>query len=478
MAYANDLYVLWDYVVSLAPELKPNSIAYKSVRSFTDIIGHKNRDGYSLTDALTKWTQVMTARGVSPSTRLSYLTKLHSFYKSAVKLGLLEYQSIFDPFLDEAREQKDNPVEQGTLASEICLRLVADRSLTETDRKLRDLLMLSVYDCGANPMDAVFFKKTDLPSLPQISAIIKANSLNPQQQYAIALDQNRDRANTVTKNIRTALTRLLATYGYKGSVKDFAAEAWLEAATTLGYTDSAIKTAIKEVPARCSYIEKAQPEDVLASDLAKMSADVANYFEDYTERWYLVRLNRVVASVTERRKKSGAGRDRAAELIGDALRKDSLATETFFPYQELTRRVGKKLKTVSKPYISGFMFIRTSAPKLPAIAAEIIDWGRLTRRSRRSDAPYAIVADREMERFKTAVGLMTAASNIRVENMPAVRPGDKVVVRGSGYEDRMFEVGDVQAAKGGASAKLTLLCPNGLKLVIDNTPDIEIIDHD
>ena len=126
----------------------------------------------------------------------------------------------------------------------------------------------------------------------------------------------------------------------------------------------------------------------------------------------------------------------------------------FYPYEDLFRRVGKKIRKFSKPYISNFMFFKASEPVTCELEPEIKEYGRIIKGPERRSSAYAVVPPAEMDRFRKAVGCFSDDCQVEVEDFPALRKGDKIGITGFDAV-RPYEIDSVIDGKTGEK-KVTL----------------------
>ena len=438
----NQLPQFFDFVVSRGEE----GISAKAARAFAGAVGAPNAATLTLPQALLKFSQ-LTARGqrLSRNTRLQYLRRLHTLYISAVKQGLFGYaeEAGFTQLIAALGAEGAPEAATRLTASALCRRMAAVGQESEHDAMLADLLLLSVYDRGTSLRDAVHrHKGADV--LPHVRAIVRRHQQAPQQQYVFQLAQWREREASATAAVSRQLNELLRRYAYEGSLPDLSAEAWIEAATACGIPDAEIRAAVRHVPAAYSYLADVAPAELSAERLARIEADVAGWFADYTERWYVVRLLRTPGGLRGAAAPQKGARKApkvvatptsvSAERIKECLADEAAGVEAFFPYQELVKKVGKRLEKYSRPYISSFIFLRLSHSMIPDVAKVIADYGRFVKSRCSSTSHYSIIADTAMADFRQAIGYLDSGAAVEITEVAVPAPGDVVGLAAYGPE--------------------------------------------
>ena len=420
----------WQHVVSELNSDTLSPTAAKAIKSFIADFRQCNLPYHSIDSAILKWHELMTAADCySPSTRSQYLRQLQRFYRDAARAALIHSTDIFRTLLSApttAEPTSDGATAKSALA--ILRSIALSTTLPPRQQAAADILLLGLLAGGLPPGEAAQLRR-DAPGmdLPLARAIRQRHRESPQQLYAVPLDQWRRRPAAVAREVEALLQPLLAGQGYAGPLNDVAARAWVEAAAIGGYTDPQIRASVHHTPAAYAHLDFVEPAQLTEADRTAMAAAVATAVIDYTEQWHVITLRPIPAGA--KGKQPRTGRERSAEQISKALAASQIAT-TFYPYEELVKRMGKKLQKYSRPYIAGFMFFKSSEPAIPAIQPLIKQWGSVMRGPDRQSPAYAVVPRTQMEQFQRTIGLFSPDAEVTVEEVEPLRPGDRIGIRG------------------------------------------------
>ena len=442
---SNPLDALGRFVESHTTSADASPASSRAAASFLRAVGAApNRQTLSLGQALDKWVQLMHhANGNTPSVALKYIRLLHTLYKAAVKQGAIAaYDSALFPAL-RSRAEALGPRSASMSAMELCHHLAQPATLPEEHRMAADLVMLAVYGRGQALADVLHTPPASgSDSLPQIADIVRRNRQADQQKYAFLFDRHAARPAAITADAARRVSSMLQrVFAYAGSAAELPAQAWVEAAFAANLTDAEIRAALRQVPAAYSYLADVSPAELSAERLAELTLRVADQYACFTERWYIVRLRRTPApgrrpandakgaKAKPRVTRLGGQSAISADRITAILRREKIAVEAFYPYEEIMRRIGRRRRRYARPYISDVMFLRLSRPLLGEVETLIGPYGRfLTTRTTRA-AEHAVVSDGQMTSFRQAIGYLSPATEVTEETVQLPAEGSRIALR-------------------------------------------------
>lgn len=452
-------------VLELQSVANQRSLTSKAINSFLDAVGEQNLNVLTLGEALTKWSQLMQHRDrLSGQTRLQYLRRMHTLYKSAVKQKEIEtYEDCFNPIIENTPDEKSESGRQKQpSASKLCAKIASVRGSSDNDKQLADIIMLAVYDRGITLSQAINRQRTD-SEIPQVSDIIDNYHQANRQTYVFPLSQWKFRDEVISGDILQGINKFITSnYSYECPVVQLPSEAWVEAAIKCGLSDAEIKAMVGQVPDNYSYLKDVEPAVLSKERIKELTLCVANQFSDRTERWHIIRLARTPGglrqSKTAKGKKQKPSRRKivtptmvSAENIISLLKADKIKVETLYPYQDLVRRVGKRMEQISRPFISDLMFIRLSESQISVVSQAIENYGRFVKSREAGSYRHAIVPDVQMENFQTAIGYFNGENPVEISEVKVPTEGDMIGIMAIDPE-KSFEVEKIVNYKTGKSS--------------------------
>ena len=126
--------------------------------------------------------------------------------------------------------------------------------------------------------------------------------------------------------------------------------------------------------------------------------------------------------------------------------------EVYYPYEEISRRIGKRIEYKRKPVIGDIVFFRYRATEIPGLFREIGDvaW------CYRIGGEYAAIPAESMRRFQQAVGMFTPDYEVGEGGALTLRENEKVVVLGGMFSGLEGEVMEAMKTEKGVVYRLRL----------------------
>ncbi len=120
------------------------------------------------------------------------------------------------------------------------------------------------------------------------------------------------------------------------------------------------------------------------------------------------------------------------DSLGDSCRRP----EVFYPFEEICRRVGKKILRLKKPIINNVVFFRSRMTDVYPLFLNIGDLAWCFTSSRGKDSSYAIIPDVAMSEFMTAIGGFNPEYEVGEIGSIDIKEGDEVILLGSLFGER------------------------------------------
>ncbi len=361
----------------------------KAVRSMRRAVADCNALDVSPDEAAGIWTATMAIRGIRPLTMRRYLESVRALFNKA---GI--------PFSFEATLPSPATRSHPVLPA---VRRLAEKApgMPSPLRLAVDTLLLGLYAGGLALEDVAGLRldsaETDgLMRLPQAKEIIDRHAA-PRRKYLLPLSQGRRTLRQIAAELRRRLAaispelaELVAPDGTQGltdddGLRNLALRLTIDAGLTI--TEAAAFTGR-------TVAGLVAPPDADEEELERLRRHVADAVSDPRPRWYAMRLRRGVSP----------------ESIADRLAEDSPRSkilQTYYPCEEIARRVGKKLSVKTRAYISDVLFFRSDPAGIRPLFRHIGDLAWCYRTSPDPAAPYAAISDRDMRAFQRRIGQFT-----------------------------------------------------------------------
>lgn len=392
-------------------------------------------------DDLRLWLSDMLWLGIAPATRKRYFGRLHSLYLD-FRRGVTPAD---DPF-EAVREVFDAAATVCSAPDDARLKAAKDLAARcmATDGSvaaLSRIFMYLLYDAGT-PLAAVAGMKFDMPhpACDQIAEIIDRQRVSCRRQYVFDLGQCRRRPAQIIRELDAALCHAGRSMGVfadgDGLVVGKIKALWGAFAHKAGVAPAVARAVIGSLPPECAWLSPVRAAEI--DDAGRMAAicRVADFINPATPRWHVMRLRRGVTP-GDIRATVGEGTETAQNA--------SPAVSLYYPMRRIARREGKKLTYHDEPFLPGILFFRTRTDRVAALMARMADKAWCYRTVNTPDAPYAVIPDAEMERFRKYTGCLTPDADVALADARTLGPGTRVRITGGvmeGYEGVVYGRGE------------------------------------
>lgn len=382
----------------------PSAMASKAVRSFSDW-QQTLPDPDSPSDMaviLADWLVWLRVRDLSATTAASYLKALSGLYSRGVKQKLLPPTDAFGILKARLRNESDTLWNRGVTRADLQRMQILTKAIgtQDTPSVAADLLLLSLIQ-GAMPLaETAMIKAADLPFGDEnITAIVRRQHSGSTRQYLFPLHQSRRTPRQLRTEVNALVTKHLIEHDIPlwDSIDDTIAGYWTHAAVTVGHQPHGIARALGTAPGGLPVLGlfgKSQPDADARQDMVH---SVSRMFTHNPMRWYAMRLRRRVSFSDLRQR---------FQRFSEQLQ----APEMFYPIEELSRRVGKKIVFEEKPIIRDIVFFRSKATDIAPMLRYVGDlaWCYTTGGP---GSAYAPISQTQFDAFQRAIGKFAAITS-------------------------------------------------------------------
>lgn len=396
--YKNNHFNPLDYFASAASLASgPTARAYrKAIASISNFLREEGLRYSHLTEHdLRNWLAISLARERSLLTVSYYLDTIAALHNKAVRAGYLPASPHF-----KSVKRLLKSIKTGRSAEPLHpdLKTVASlftRPLTGDARIMTDIMLMRTLMGCASTECAAMLKIGDLsPQHP--AALLAERNADPRRQYIFPLSQSRTTPSRIRAFVEEATADTLDLLRLPRHIYT-PLRIWTEAALSIGISPAHILACLKE----------ADPEVVIPSDLTTLRIAptvllspekienirrrVAAAIVDNPYRWYAMHLRRGVTHA-----------DLQTRLSACQDARERIAA-TYYPVEEISKRIGKKIVSADRPIITSILFFRSRMTDVAGIFREIGDLAWCYR----FDGDYAIIPETEMQRFQHTIGQFT-----------------------------------------------------------------------
>ncbi len=388
-------------------------------------------------DDLRLWLSDMLWHGIAPATRKRYFGRLHSLYLD-FRPGVTPSD---DPF-EAVREVFDAAVAVYSEPDDAQLKAVKDlaarcMAADGSAAALSRIFMYMLYDAGT-PLADVAGMKFDMPrpACDQMAEIIDRQRVSCRRQYVFDLGQCRRRSAQIIRELDAALCHAGRSMGVfadgDGSAVGKIKALWGAFAHKAGVAPAVARAVLGNLPPECAWLSPVRAADIDDADRMAVICRVADFINPAAPRWHVMRLRR------------GVTPDDIRATVGEGT-VASPPVALYYPTRRVARREGKKLTFHDEPFLPGILFFRTRTDRVAALMASMADKAWCYRTVNTPDAPYAVIPDAEMERFRKYTGCLTPDADVALADTRTLGPGTRVRITGGvmeGYEGVVYGRGE------------------------------------
>ena len=379
--------------------------------------------------------------GIAPATRKRYFGRLHSMYLDSCRDETL----VDDPF-ETVREVFDTAGAVCAAPGDARQKAVKDlaarcAAADGSAAALSRIFMYMLYDAGT-PLADVAGMKFDMPRpvCSQMAEMVDRQRVSCRRQYVFDLGQCRRRPAQIIRELDAALGHAGRSWGVfadgDGSAVGKIKALWGAFARKAGVAPAVARAVIGNLPPECAWLSPVRAAEI--DDAGRMAAicRVADFINPAAPRWHVMRLRR------------GVTPDDICATVGEGTETSlytSPSVALYYPTRRVARREGKKLTFHDEPFLPGILFFRTRTDRVAAVMASMADKAWCYRTVNTPDAPYAVIPDAEMERFRKYTGCLPPDANVALADTRTLGPGTRVRVTGGvmeGYEGVVYGRGE------------------------------------
>ncbi len=403
------------------------------------------------------WATELLYRGLAVSTVTRHLNSLNSMVKDAAKEGMMELNNAPRSVAKSLSELSALPLLLDGSVFENTLSLLRSALKEHVDSKynvFHDIVLFSMLN-GALSLDKIaHLRKENLRDYDGYSLSILMRNVSNRRDYIFDLRQSmltsRQLKSAISSGVFSAFKSGFEKSGFDPD--EFVRSLWtacairsgLLASEALGYVGG---SASYSIPGFCT------PASVSADGKDAWISTVNAMLTSEMPKWYVMQMRR------------GVSYDELRKEICDKIRPCPVL---YYPCETILKERGNKKVSEERPFISRTVFFRSYPENVMPMFSIIGDKAWCYRVLGVSGSPYAVIPQRDMERFQRAIGVFTSEVEIHPLNELLPKPGETVILIKAGFGNRPATVEDVIKNEcGSAIFRVKFDTDNGYEFRID-----------
>lgn len=372
---------------------------------------------------LNEWLSWIFCHGYSHGTALTYIVRLSALYGKAVKEGLVKNNGCFASVKRVLKSASPVSLEINSLAN--CFSML--RGLVQIDcsknpvlQLAKDLVLFSLYNGGLSYDQLAKYKKDDYHGFDSNVRAIVDRYYRANNKYLFPLNQSERTPNQLRKSISQLFSDILNVVGIKLTSYDeiLPTDLWALTAMRCGISSADIAGCIDVRNGVNPVYSFAKRNELSSEHKEKIRSHVSRILAKNPEDWYAMQFRPHVDY----------------ERIKDRMKSSGITlAKSFYPMEEIVRRIDKKLVREMRPVIPGLLFFKMRATELQELFFLIGDlaWGY--RYGRSVSSPYAIIPQKSIDEYEKAVGQFVDGMDAHPDGSFQLERGDKVEITGGEF---------------------------------------------
>lgn len=406
-------------------------VAASAVKSFL-ACAKQYRDINDCDEMLKLWVAEMMLDDKKRSTIKTYVDKLHNIYNEWSCDRSDDFPVMLHP------DTTDGSVARAEAESNFRIACsILKKSSDTSELQAFNIFQYLLYNIDASLADVVRLKFGEIGVLcSQVEDILDSIQCSPRRKYVFSLEQGRRRDPQIIRDVVSVLHLFLRSSGMifkTGFSRDSITNIWIVAALKCGITLPEIRAMLKSIPVAFAPLGLVTPAEISVERKNKILCMVADYLNDNTARWFVMRL------------RSGVEPETVYSMLEACMPDEKRKITFYYPTRTIVRRESKRLIKKEIPFLPDILFFKTKIDRVPAMFRCIGSKAWCYRQSSRPNSPYSSISRTEMELFQRSIGRFSDDMDIEfVERDQPFEPGSSVRINGggvmSGHEGVVSEV--------------------------------------
>jgi len=410
---------------------------HKAIASFASFVGTYFRvSDFPSESFLADWFLHMRIQGLTEKTALLYFDVIAALYRETEDNPNDNAYNVFRSVKSRIKSREKSSSFYGLNAQ----TLQRVRDITKNAPYLHgktsvasDILLFSLLNRGMAVMDAAKLKTVDVASGDmEIDALVKRQS-SPRRKYLFDLNQSRLTDKKLKVHVEVLIADFLSLRNIPliQSVDNTIKAIWAYAALNCGISGSEVLSILGSAPYGITELGLCIPAEIDETKKRALAKTVIAPFVDNPLRWYAMKLR---------------PRVNYDDVIGRIANLDDKINrpEFFYPYDEITKRVGKKLVHGKQPVIKDVVFFKLRVTDIFPLFCKIGDIAWCYTTTGKPGGDYAAIPQRSFEHFQETIGHFTPDYEIAAIGGFEPAEGETVVVLNGLLTNQEFDIEKIE----------------------------------
>lgn len=413
---------------------------------------------------LAEWMVHMYLSDLSAKTSRLYLDVVAGLYHKAAAARRIPEAGAFKDFRSLLKNQPENECGHRITRADLdrCISLTREAPAMSGEMALAaDIVLFSLLNRAMPLAEIAMLRRRDLDAYSEESNAVAARHTSARRAYVFPLNQSENTPKTTARRISELVRRLFSIKGipFTGDADSTLRTIWACGALRLGVTASEVRTLLGDALPDIPCIDMCAPENLPDTCVTAITRSVGQLFYENPLRWFAMRL------------RPGVKFDDITRRFGQ-ISDEITIPETFYPYEEIARRTGRKLVFEQKPVIADVVFFRSPITGVLPLFARIGDLAWCYTTTGRPGAPYAPIPNSAFINFQKTIGQFTPDYEVAPLGGLEPRAHDRVVVVGGLFHGMDGEFRDITHNPSDATAiyRINLTGTNGIEWRISLDP--------
>lgn len=424
--------------------------AYESLHTFA--LSHECCD-WNDDVCIADWFVDMYIKGTAFKTSCHYLDLASGLYKQALTDGVVVDENPFARFRHRIKSLDDSiwrkVISDTDFSKMISVTKSADRQTGEI-ALATDILLFSLLN-ACMPLDTVVrLAKDQAEQFDRESIAIINRHISTKRKYVFDLKQSERTPNQLAREVNSLMVRLfhLRDIPIFGSIDETIASYLAYAALKCGASGSEIVKALgkapKGVPVLSLYNCISNQEQC-----SQMSKEVGMVFVVNPLQWFAMRLRPGVKYEDI---------DKRFNVLADELHRPQF----FYPYDEIAKKINKRIVIEQRPVISDIVFFRTKITDIYPMFCRIGDLAWCYTTTGHTGSAYASIPQSNFDRFQEAIGHFTPDYQVAPMGTMIPHEGERIIILGGLLSGQEIDINKVVEADSSNIYRICFDSQNGI----------------
>lgn len=381
---------------------------------------------------LADWFLNMRIRGISGKTAVYYIDIISALHKDAAPESCQDNSKLFGQFKGRAKQvlamTKDWPIDDKTFKR--ILSIIKSSSANSKSLQVTsDILSYSLLNGALSLTEVAKVKTAEIESPNDAVAVIIKRNSDSNRKYLFPLDQSKQTPKQLTEDIERKVRGLFVANHIPefASIDDTIRLIWVYAAMRCGIPGSEILALLGAPVSAIPEFSLCTKADISSERRSALMETVNTLFSNNPQRWYAMKLrSRVDFEDVEERVKN--------------LEEHILRPEFFYPYEEICKRVGKKIVKDRQPVIRDIVFFKLRVTDIFPLFCRMGDLAWCYTTTGKPGGDYAPIPKSSFEKFQETIGHFTPEYEVAPIGGFEPKEGESVVIINGPLANYEFEV--------------------------------------